>query len=142
MQINVDKIAESTASRALSRLAIILLVPLVGFIGWMVQHEISILEGANKTTEAAMTERSKVLWDQIGKMNTLQNDTVNKLTMVGTRFDDHAKDDDKFSSNVTDSLKNIAQQLRDITVSSARVAPTASPATAPTVSPPISPPEH
>ena len=64
------------------------------------------------------------MWDQIGKMNTVQGDTVNKLTMVGTRFDDHTKDDDKFSSNVTDSLKSIAQQLRDITVSSARVAPT------------------
>ena len=138
MQINVDKIAESTASRALSRLAIILMVPLIGFIGWMVQHEISILEGANKTIEAAMTERSKVLWDQIGKMNTVQNDTVNKLTMVGTRFDDHSKDDDKFSSNVTDSLKNIAQQLRDITVSSARIAPTA-PASAPAAAPAISP---
>ena len=131
MQINVDKIAESTASRALSRLAIIIMLPLIGFIGWMVQHEISILEGANKTLDTAMAERSKVLWDQIGKMNTVQNDTVNKLTMVGTRFDDHAKDDDKFSSNVTDSLKNIAQQLRDITVSSARVAPTAPAAAAP-----------
>ena len=131
MQINVDKIAESTASRALSRLAIIIMLPLIGFIGWMVQHEISILEGANKTLDTAMAERSKVLWDQIGKMNTVQNDTVNKLTMVGTRFDDHAKDDDKFSSNVTDSLKNIAQQLRDITVSSARVAPTAPAAATP-----------
>src|ERR1019366_9251972 len=125
MQINVDKIAESTASPALSRLAIILMVPLIGFIGWMVQHEISILEGANKTIEAAMDQRSKVLWDQIGKMNAVQNDTVNKLTMVGTRFDDHSKDDDKFSSNVNDSLKNIAQQLRDITVSYSRVAPPA-----------------
>ena len=132
MQINVDKIAESTASRALSRLAIILMVPLIGFIGWMVQHEISILESANKTLDVAMAERSKVLWDQIGKMNAVQNDTVNKLTMVGTRFDDHAKDDDKFSSNVTDSLKNIAQQLRDITVSSARIAP---PAAAPAATP-------
>ena len=136
MQINVDKIAESTASRALSRLAIIIMLPLIGFIGWMVQHEISILEGANKTLDTAMAERSKVLWDQIGKMNTVQNDTVNKLTMVGTRFDDHAKDDDKFSSNVTDSLKNIAQQLRDITVSSARVAPTAPAAAAPAAPPP------
>ena len=135
MQINVDKIAESTASRALSRLAIILMFPLLGFIGWMVQHEISILEGANKTLETAMTERSKVLWDQVGKMTTVQNDTVNKLTMVGTRFDDHAKDDDKFSSNVTDSLKNIAQQLRDITVSSARVAPVSPAATAPAATP-------
>src|ERR1035437_5083866 len=135
MQINVDKIAESTASRALSRLAIILMVPLIGFIGWMVQHEISILENGNKALEAAMTERSKVLWDQIGQMNTVQNDTVNKLTMVGTRFDDHAKDDDKFSSNVTDSLKSIAQQLRDITVSSARIAP-AAPAASPAALPP------
>jgi hypothetical protein len=130
MQINVDKIAESTASRALSRLAIILMVPLIGFIGWMVQHEISILEKSNETMQAAIEKRSSVLWDQIGKMNTVQNDTVNKLTMVGTRFDDHSKDDDKFSSNVTDSLKNIAQQLRDITVSSARVAPAAAPAAA------------
>ena len=123
--MNVEKIAESTASRALSRLAILLMVPLIGFIGWMVQHEISILEGTNKALETAMTERSKVLWDQIGKMNAVQSETVNKLTMVGTRFDDHSKDDDKFSSNVNDSLKNIAQQLRDITVSYSRVAPPA-----------------
>jgi hypothetical protein len=136
--MNVEKIAESTASRALSRLAIILMVPLIGFIGWMVQHEISILESGNKALETAMTERSKILWDQIGKMNSVQNDTVNKLTMVGTRFDDHTKDDDKFSSNVTDSLKNIAQQLRDITVSSARIAPT-SPAASPAAAPAISP---
>lgn len=135
MQSTVDKIAESTASRALSRLAIILMVPLIGFIGWMVQHEISILENGNKALEVAMTERSKVLWDQIGKMNTVQNDTVNKLTMVGTRFEDHSKDDDKFSSNVTDSLKSIAQQLRDITVSSARIAPTAPAAATPAITP-------
>src|ERR1035437_2309772 len=136
MQISVDKIAESTASRALSRLAIILMVPLIGVIGWMVQHEISIFENGNKALEVAMTERSKVLWDQIGKMNAVQSDTVNKLTMVGTKFEDHDKNDDKFSSNVTDSLKSIAQQLRDITVSSARIAPTASPAAAPAALPP------
>lgn len=136
MQINVDKIAESTASRALSRLAILLMVPLIGFIGWMVQHEISILEKSNETMQAAIEQRSKVLWDQIGKMNTVQSETVNKLTMVGTRFDDHSKDDDKFSSNVTDSLKSIAQQLRDITVSSARIAPTAPAAATPAITPP------
>ena len=124
MQINVDKIAESTASRALSRLAIILLVPLVGFIGSMVWHEVSLLE-----------ESSKVIWEQIGKMNTVQSDTVSKLAIVGTQFADHAKDDDKFDANVADSLKNISQQLRDITVSSARMAvPPAAPA-APAVSP-------
>ena len=136
MQSTVDKIAESTASRALSRLAIILMVPLIGFIGWMVQHEISILENANKTLETAMAERSKVLWDQIGKMNAVQSDTVNKLTMVGTKFEDHDKNDDKFSSNVTDSLKSIAQQLRDITVSSARIAPTAPASATPAITPP------
>ena len=138
MSFSVDKIAESTASRALSRLAILLMVPLIGFIGWMVQHEISILEKSNETMQAAVDQRSKVLWDQIGKMNALQGDTVNKLTMVGTRFEDHSKDDDKFSSNVTDSLKSIAQQLRDITVSSARIAPTA-PASVPAAAPPTPP---
>jgi hypothetical protein len=135
MQINVDKIAESTASRALSRLAIILLVPLVGFLGWMVQHEIGILEKSHDDLVASNDKRNTAMWEQIGKMNTVQNDTVNKLTMVGTKFEDHDKNDDKFSSNVTDSLKNIAQQLRDITVSSARVAPAAAPAATPAPAP-------
>ncbi len=139
MQINVDKIAESTASRALSRLAIILMVPLVGFIGSMVWHEVSILEDANKTMQAAMEKRSNVLWDQIGKMNAVQSETVNKLTMVGTQFADHAKEDDKFDSNVAESLKGIAAQIRDITVSSARVAP---PVAAPAAAvPPTGPPK-
>src|SRR5471030_1286108 len=113
MQINVDKIAESTASRALSRLAIVLILPMLGIIGFAIQHEIGILEKSHDELVSALDQRSKVLWEQIGKMNLVQSETVNKLTMVGTKFEDHDKNDDKFSLNVTDSLKNIAQQLRD-----------------------------
>jgi hypothetical protein len=113
----IDKIAESTASRALSRLAIIVMVPLLGVIASMIWHEVSLLE-----------ESSKVIWAQIAKMNTVQSDTVNKLAIVGTQFTDHQKEDDKFDSNVAESLKGIAAQIRDITVSSARVAPTVTPA--------------
>ncbi len=123
-----DKIAESTFSRFTSRVAIMVVPFLMIAIVWFVQHEIGILESNHVDEVKAREANAKVMWDQIGKMNTVQGDTVNKLTMVGTRFDDHTKDDDKFSSNVTDSLKSIAQQLRDITVSSARVAPTAAPA--------------
>jgi hypothetical protein len=86
----------------------------------MVWHEVSLLE-----------ESSRIIWVQIGKMNSVQSDTVTKLATVGTQFADHTKDDDKFASTVTDSLKNISQQLRDITVSSARMAPAAPAAAAP-----------
>ena len=98
---------------------------------WFVQHEIGILESNHVDEVKTREANSKVMWEQIGKMNTVQSDTVNKLTKVGTQFDDHTKDDDKFSATVTKSLDGIAQQLRDITVSSARMAPPVAPATIP-----------
>ena len=123
-----DKIAESTFSRFTSRIAIMVVPFLMLGIIWFVQHEIGILENNHVDEVKTREANSKVMWEQIGKMNTVQGDTVNKLTMVGTKFDDHKEGDDKFSATVTKSLDGIAQQLRDITVSSARIAPSAAPA--------------
>ena len=123
MQVNFDKIAESTFSRFTSRIAIMVVPFLMVAIVWFVQHEIGILE-SNHTDEVKTREtNSKVMWEQIGKITTTQNDTALKLSNVGVQFADHTKDDDKFSATVTDSLKGIAAQIRDITVSSARVSP-------------------
>lgn len=126
-----DKIAESTFSRFTSRIAIMVVPFLMVAIVWFVQHEIGILESNHTDEVAVRAAHEKSMWDQIGKMNTVQSDTVNKLSVVGAQFADHTKEDDKFDSNVAESLKGIAAQIRDITVSSARVAPTPAPAAAP-----------
>jgi hypothetical protein len=132
----LDKIAESTFSRFTSRIAIMVVPFLMLAIVWFVQHEIGILENNHADEVKTREANSKVMWDQIGKMTTTQNDTALKLSNVGTQFADHQKDDDKFSATVADSLKGIAAQIRDITVSSARVA-TPPPVVAP--APPVAP---
>lgn len=99
---------------------------------------------SNHAEEVKIREaNSKVMWDQIGKMNGVQNDTALKLATVGTQFADHTKDDDKFSATVADSLKGIAAQIRDITISSARVAPAVAPVpVAPAATVPTNPPSR
>ena len=131
MSGTLDKIAESTFSRFTSRIAIMIVPFLMLGIIWFVQHEIGILESNHAEEVKTREANSKVMWDQIGKMNGVQSDTVTKLSIVGAQFADHTKEDDKFDSNVAESLKGIAAQIRDITVSSARVAPTPAPAAAP-----------
>jgi predicted membrane chloride channel (bestrophin family) len=127
----LDKIAESTFSRFTSRIAIMVVPFLMLAIVWFVQHEIGILESNHTEEVASRASHEKTMWDQIGKITATQNDTALKLSNVGTQFADHQKDDDKFSATVAESLKGIAAQIRDITVSSARVAPTPAPAAAP-----------
>ena len=131
MSGTLDKIAESTFSRFTSRIAIMIVPFLMLGIIWFVQHEIGILESNHAEEVKTREANSKVMWDQIGKMNGVQSDTVTKLSIVGAQFADHTKDDDKFSATVTDSLKGIAAQITAITISSARIAPPVAPAAAP-----------
>ena len=128
----LDKIAESTFSRFTSRIAIMLVPFLMVGIIWFVQHEIGILESNHADEVKTREANSKVVWEQIGKMNGVQSDTVNKLSTVAAQFADHQKSDDKLEASMTRSFDSIAAQIRDITVSSARVAP-AAPAATPAV---------
>ena len=135
--MNLDKAAESTFMRFTSRIAIMVVPFLMAGIMWFVQHEVATLE-ANHNDEVKTREaNSKVMWEQVGKIVGIQSDTVNKLTQVTTGLADHNKADDKFETSVGKSLDNIAQQIRDISVSAVRIAPTA-PATVPptTIVPP------
>ena len=135
--MNLDKVAESTFMRLTSRVAIMVVPFLMVGLLWFVQHEVATLEQNHTEEVAARTASAKVMWEQVGKMVQTQNDTVTKLTQVTTSFSDHAKDDDKFETTIGKTLDNIAQQIRDISVSAVRVVP-ATPSTVPptTVVPP------
>ena len=129
----LDNIVESTWSRLAARGAVLIMTPLLGLLIWAVQHEIGLLEKNHDTLQAAIDARSKMLWEQIGKMNSAQVEAMNKLTMVGAKMEDHEKGDDKVQLQVSKSLDTIAQQLRDITVSVVRVPSTT------TAAPPVPP---
>lgn len=108
--VDLDKITESTASRATARIASILMVPLIGLLGWFA---LDLLTG--------IKENQKLFWQQIGKTNTEFGeikDTLGKintgLSVGNAQYQAHIRDDDHFSATVEKTLTDHDIRLRFI----------------------------
>ena len=103
----LDQTTESIWLRLVSRLSSIVAPVLLGLLVWFVQHEITTLEDG-------ITTRSKALWEQIGKMVTIENETVKQLSGVAQKVDDHQKADDHDAGLTQRYLDNIDRKLQDL----------------------------
>jgi hypothetical protein len=106
--VDIDKITESTASRATARIAAVLMVPLIGLLGWFA---IDLLTG--------IKENQKLFWQQIGGMNTKFGeikDALGKidtgLSVATTNYIAHVKDDDHFDATIEKTLTDHDVRLR------------------------------
>ena len=127
--MDIDKITESTASRATARIAAILLVPLIGLLGWFA---LDLLTG--------IKENQRLFWQQIGNINTTFGQIKESLGKIdtglsvgNTNYQAHIKDDDKFGATVEKTLNDHDIRLRFIEQRPPALAPIAP------IAPPVPP---
>jgi hypothetical protein len=101
MALNIDKITESTATRATSRIAAILIVPVLGVLGWLA---INML--------ADIKDNQKAFWGQVRKIDsTLSAINVN-LSVANANFSAHVHDDDGFDKQIKDVITDHEMRIR------------------------------
>lgn len=101
MPFDLDKIAESTASRATSRIASILIVPLLGLIGWFA---IGLLTDIKDT--------QKAFWGQVGTIKSSVEEIKTDVRVGNVNFAAHQKDDDAFNAQIRAAIADHEQRLR------------------------------
>jgi hypothetical protein len=103
MAINIDRITESTATRATSRIAAIMIVPVLGIVGWLAINMLSDIK-----------ENQKAFWGQVGKINTTLSAINTNLSVANANFSNHVHDDDSFDGQIRATIADHEMRLRSL----------------------------
>jgi len=101
MPFDIDKITESTASRATSRISTVLLGVMVPIIGYFVVTMLSDIK-----------DTQKLFSKQIVKTSSTLSEIKEALAVTNANMASHVKDDDSFETEVKNALQDHEMRLR------------------------------
>ena len=103
MALDLDKMAETTATRATSRISSILIVPVIGVLGWFAIGMLSEIK-----------DTQKAFWGQIGKINSTLNSIDTNLSVANANFAGHVKDDERIDTQLKETMADHEARIRTL----------------------------